>query len=326
MIGIEMSDDKLIFAADSGGSRIRAVLLHYDGHPLVTATGPGVASIPGTLPVEKTIRETVSRLIEKGGRAGVEIGTGYFSLGGPNSEEVELALARVLPASRIKVDREAKGNWFKACAPMLGVDACVMAGTGTVAMGLDGDAVICSGGWGPLFDDAGSGYSIGLAGLRKALLMLDRREAPTRLIEILKPYGNMPAQDDFAGRMAFRDRFLQLGRAEIAAVSPVVYRLFLEGDPAAAEIICEAAVAVARLAVSVAGKPDAKVLLMGGISAQAETFLPLCSKHLKALRPDMEILCRPEFSLFKAAVVMALLDAGAKPDFQNVLRTEYEWI
>lgn len=320
-----MHSEKLIFVADSGGSKTRAALLRQDGTPLAVTLKAGVASIPGTLPVARIIQETARALLEKSAKSPQDLSCGYFSLGGPNTEETAAALKLAFPGIRITVDREANGNWLKACAPLLGVDGCVMAGTGTVAIGLRADnALVCAGGWGPLYDDAGSGYSTGIAALRKALLMLDRRESATGLIEILRRYGKIPAPGDFAGRMQLKNRLLQLGRAEIAALAPVVYELFLQGDEAATAIIRQAADAIAQLAASVAGKPRARILGIGGVFTPADTFLPLCNEALQMIRPDVSIICRRAFNLFKAACIMGLKEAGLTPDFARIEKTSYE--
>ncbi|OGV56130.1 MAG: hypothetical protein A2X49_14585 [Lentisphaerae bacterium GWF2_52_8] len=320
-----MCSDNLIFAADSGGSRTRAALLRRDGTPLAVTIKAGVAAAPETLPVAQIIQETVGSLLKKSGKSPQDISCGYFSLGGPNTEETATALELALPGVRIAVDREARGNWFKACAPLLGVDGCVMAGTGTVAIGLShDDSLVFAGGWGPLYDDLGSGYFIGISTLRKALLMLERREQETGLIEILRRYGDIPPAGDFAGRMNLKSRLMQLNRAEIAGLTPSVYELFLEGDEAATSIIRQAAADIAQLAASIACKPESRILGIGGLFSQADTFLPLCNEAMRTIRPDISILCRPAFSLFKAACIMGLKEAGLTPDFESIEKTNYE--
>jgi len=317
--------DKIIFVADSGGSKTIAALLREDGTPLAVTIKAGVAAVPGTLPVGRIIQETADSLFKKSGKSPQDISCGYFALGGPNTEEIYEALNLTFPGICINVDREANGNWFKTCAQLLGVDGCVMSGTGTTAIGIrNNDKLVFAGGWGPLYDDAGSGYSIGVSGLRRALLMIDGREPKTRLTEILRPYGNISSAGDFAGRMNLKSRLMQLSRTEIAGLTPIVYKLFLEGDEVANGIIRQVALDLAQLAISVASKQNAKILGIGGIFSLWKTLRPLTNEVITMIRPDVSLICRPGFSLFKAACIMGLKEAGLTPNFEKIEKTNYE--
>ncbi|NKB70557.1 MAG: hypothetical protein GKR89_26095 [Candidatus Latescibacteria bacterium] len=58
----------------------------------------------------------------------------------------------------------------------------VIAGTGSMVLGKDGDETyLRAGGWGPALGDQGSGYSLGLAGLRAVLQARDGWGPPTNL-------------------------------------------------------------------------------------------------------------------------------------------------
>ena len=60
-----MHNGKIIFVADSGGSKTRAALLRQDGTALAVTVKAGVAAAPGTLPVARIVQETAQSLLEK---------------------------------------------------------------------------------------------------------------------------------------------------------------------------------------------------------------------------------------------------------------------
>lgn len=157
-------------------------------------------------------------------------------------------------------------------------------------------------------------------------MMIDHREPRTGLIDILQSYGGSPSAKDFIGRMNLKKNLMQLNRAEIAGLTPIVYKLFLEGDVAANAIIRNAASDIAKIGASVACKQKSVILGIGGVFSPADTFLPLCNDAIKIIRPNLSFVCRPEFSLFKAACIMGLREAGLTPDLKKIENTNYEEI
>lgn len=312
MASYHKSEGDVIFAADGGGSKTRMCLLNRESVILAETVGAGTAAVQeGLLPVQEIIGGMCRQILADVGVADSMVSSGYFSLGGPNTAEVEKALCLAFPHSKIILDREANGNWLKVCAPLLGIDAVLMAGTGSVAAGLVGGEVVFSGGWGPLYDDAGSGYWLGLAALRKVLLMLDGREKLTPLSEILRKFGLDSATGrDFKSRMQIKMALLKLSRSEIAGLAPEIFSLSRTGEPAAMEIILQAADALAGLAASVACCPRAHILGIGGVFKSGEHFQTICVGALKRIRPDAKFVFRDDFDLFKGACIMALTHAG----------------
>jgi N-acetylglucosamine kinase-like BadF-type ATPase len=76
-----------------------------------------------------------------------------------------------------------------------GPGVLVMAGTGSNVAGRTADgALTTAGGWGPALSDQGSGYWIGLDGLRAAFLAMDERR-PTTLLEAARAFWQLPSID-----------------------------------------------------------------------------------------------------------------------------------
>jgi len=312
----DQTAELLLLAADSGGSNTRMCLLNRAGVTIAGVRGAGVAApAEGVLPVGEIIGGLCGQLLAGAGVSESVLSGGYFSLGGPNAGEVERALRAALPSAPIVVDREANGNWLRACAPLLGIDAVLMAGTGSVAVGLAEGGVVFAGGWGPLYDDAGSGYFLGLSALRAVLLMIDGRERRTPLVDILRRFGIEPADNvGFDAHMRIRQPLLLLTRREIADLAPDVFVLADAGEPVAVELVRRAAEDLARLAAAVAARPNTRILVLGGLFHAGEPFKSACRDALHRVLPDAQYCFRADFDLLKAACLMALTRAGMTVD------------
>ncbi|MFN2234304.1 MAG: BadF/BadG/BcrA/BcrD ATPase family protein [Anaerolineales bacterium] len=114
----------------------------------------------------------------------------------------------------------------------------VVAGTGATAAGIrkkDHQTVI-HGGWGALLGDEGSGYAMGLLGLRAAARASEgRTSAPTQLVEAITQHFNLPGSD-FRFELVHLAYQKPLSRNEIAQVARVVTKLAAQNDPVAMQI------------------------------------------------------------------------------------------
>ncbi|TAK21276.1 MAG: hypothetical protein EPO26_15200 [Chloroflexota bacterium] len=135
--------------------------------------------------------------------------------------------------------------------------ACI-AGTGSVALGLDGrGSEARAGGWGPPFGDGGSGYWIGFQAIARALHRFDRGERDAILIRSLLErsgcrtlpellFGNVGASEESESASVYRGR--------VAALAPAVERAALDGDRDALEVFTGAGAELARLIEHIAAR------------------------------------------------------------------------
>lgn len=120
-----------------------------------------------------------------------------------------------------------------------GSGVLVLCGTGSMAWGKDpyGHEARC-GGWGPLFGDEGSGFDLGMNGLRAVCRMLDGRGPATRLhagiLEALEV-------DDIRAVLTLLGAEAGLPRARIASLARAVGEAADAGDDVAAELVASAA-------------------------------------------------------------------------------------
>jgi len=118
----------------------------------------------------------------------------------------------------------------------------ILAGTGSNVAGRDASGkIVTAGGWGPAMADQGSGHFIGLEGLRRGFLAIDRME-PSQLVDAVKDYWQL-------GSLGELIEFANSNPApEFSRLAPVVVDCAEKGDPVAQEVLEQAGVDLANLA------------------------------------------------------------------------------
>jgi N-acetylglucosamine kinase-like BadF-type ATPase len=125
---------------------------------------------------------------------------------------------------------DVEGAHWDAFGPKPGVLLAV--GTGSIAWGRDGEGrEIRVGGWGTPLSEEGSGYWLGMEGLRAVVRAADGRDPPTRLTP------------DLLGALGFSDHrelvpyVAEAPKGEVGALAPLVLEAAAGGDPAARTIV-----------------------------------------------------------------------------------------
>lgn len=184
----------------------------------------------------------------------------------------------------------------------------VILGTGAVAFTKTSDRIIKTGGFGYLFDDKGSGFSIGKDALRAVM-------------EWEEGYGQETLLTDSVQKQCGTTKITQLipdfyigGKRLLSSFAPLVFDAWEEGDRVAQRILEDNMQAVAKLIVN-AGRAltncrEIPVVLIGGITKREEVVLPLIQKYLdQETQPDTKYrlrVCR------EPAYIGALILAGMK--------------
>lgn len=298
---MKCGNEIVMLAADSGGTKTEWRWLTPAGETVRKKVSPGVAALhSGMLPVAEMIRKTAA---DMPGMVPAEI---YFSLGGPNVDEVVNALKKVWPDVPLTVEREASGDLIESCRHFLHCEAVVMGGTGVTAMGFppDGTRKFAEG-WGPLYGDLGSGGGIGLKTVQTFLRGVDGTAEAGRLAELFRNQTEGLNLTVFPGRMELKERINALTRRDLAALAPQVMALAMQKDAAAEKIIDESAEHMAGLAAAVAPQKGT-ILMLGGLFKLGEIYRQKCDKALHRVRPDCRWLWNERFSIgaFAAAKVL----------------------
>lgn len=222
---------------DGGASRTRAVVVDAEMRELGRAEGPA-AAVDARHPeraaevVERVMTEAVRRAEVTFPAAGL-----YAALAGAGRETarvaVELALTELRVARAVRVGTDVEAAFEDAFGDQPGI--LVMSGTGSVALGRsERGRVARVGGWGSLLGDEGSGYAVGLEGLRRIVRDIDGRGPETRLRDaVMAELGLVEVPELVVWAH-------DATKGDIAGLVPVVSESAGQGDAVAGEILVSA--------------------------------------------------------------------------------------
>jgi len=135
------------------------------------------------------------------------------------------------PALKVKIDNDAIIALVSGTKKLHGI--VVIAGTGSIVVGVNKGVVSRAGGWGPLLGDEGSGYLIGMNLLRAVCCAHDRNEKTVLLQATLKEL-NFQSATELIPWTYTQDK---INSARYAALSPIVFKAAVENDAEALSIL-----------------------------------------------------------------------------------------
>lgn len=279
------ADAEYTLGVDGGGSKTDAVILDTDGK--VVGTGLGGASnahFAGRRATAASFRRAIREAVKQAGidparitRAGCTFGT----------VAAEVLAELGIPATPAWFGESAVAFERAGIEEPRGVT--LVAGTGSACFATDGDKHASAGGWGALLGDEGSAYSIGLAGIRRALLADEGRCAPTVLVESVCRYFDVPTPRWVIGKLRV------LKQALTAGFAPEVSKAAQAGDAVAIEVMQSAGADLGELAAFTAGKvfereDEFPVVLAGGVFAAGELVIDPIRRILRQKFPNARIV------------------------------------
>ncbi|MBO7148966.1 MAG: XRE family transcriptional regulator [Clostridia bacterium] len=276
---------KHMIAIDGGGTKTE--FLHFDENGRILGRIVLGGSNPNTVGIDTTIT-TVLRGIEllnmgKGGLCGVFAGIAGCAMK-KNSERITKEILKHYPKCTVQVDSDIHcvlNSVRNAKKPI-----AVICGTGSVVYADDGQKLHRLGGWGYLFDKAGSGYDIG----RDAIYATLEVETGLASAGILSDAVHARAGGEL---MNILDELYLKGKDYIASFAKDAFYAYRQGDPVAKKIIEDTADRLAFL-INYAHKSfdtSGEVIISGGLTAHRDVLEKLLSDRLdKGIR-----LTFPEF-------------------------------
>ena len=273
--------DTTYLGVDGGGTRCRARIEDENGRLLGEASsGPATTRIG----IEKAWRSIMDAT--EAAAAQAHLGDEDFSrmraaigLAGLGRRGANAALGKIAHpfASTVFIS-----DGMAAClGAHSGADgAIVVAGTGSVGVGLIGGREIRIAGYGFPVSDEGSGADMGLQVVRLALRAADRRIELTPLLsEVLGAFDSDPYQ-----AVAWSE---EARATDYAAFAPIVMRHANAGDPVGRRIVERAADAIGDLLDLFLARGIERISLVGGLS---EAITPWLTPDLRARlkRPDAD--------------------------------------
>ena len=283
-----------LLGIDGGGSHTTAWLA--DEHFRVFAKAEAGASNPIKVGLARAQREILRAVREVRRRAqihGKELDAVCVGLAGAGSPPLHDQLLRWL---RKSVPARSHLLTIDAVIALAAADEStgiiVISGTGSIAYGRDDRGhVLRAGGWGSVFDDAGSGYDIGRKAIAGALRAVDGRDKPTRLTNALTRALKLGAMTDVVAK--------PLASSDIAALFPIILREAEAGDTLARQLCRDAGCDLADLALALVtrfGWKDCTVpiLCSGGVFQSSSLVRRSFARrvHARAPRARVSLLLR----------------------------------
>lgn len=223
-----------VIGIDGGATATRAVLLDDRGEELGRGgAGPALTDgNGGTIEID-ALATAAERAAEQAGQTlpVAALCAGLAGVGrAKDRATVEAALGTRGIASTSRVVTDAEAAFYDAFADRPGI--LLISGTGSIAWGRAEDGREArAGGWGSLIGDEGSGYDIGLRGLRAAARAADGRGSETELLARLTEQLGAGGPEDLLTWAA------NAAKSDVAGLAPLVCDLARAGDAVAAMIV-----------------------------------------------------------------------------------------
>lgn len=312
-----MKED-LVAALDGGGTKTVLVIADSCGQVLGIGKGGPVNAlfVPDSTAIE-SVQNAAKGAMERAGLsdeadAPVHVRAVYASVPGASREIIEAGLSGLVAYDVLQVEGDDYAT-FRGAFPE-GYGVVVLAGTGSFAMGRSPDGrTLTAGGWGPLLGDEGSGYAIGLAGLRAVALASEGRCEATVLMDMaMEMFGVERARDIIKAGLT---------RERIAGFAMAVSSAAAQGDDVACRILADAGADLGRLGGHIITGLGMKgqgcpVALSGGASKAGAPLRDSFAATIKRIDPSCKI-ADPKLSPAGGALLIAYDLAGIELDWER---------
>lgn len=297
---------RYVIGIDAGGTKTVGLLANDTGKIITKARGGGAnLVVHGELAVEKTLYQIIEDL-----EAPDPVSAVCLGMAGVDRDQDQQAVQGILRRLGLRQGVQIVPDpqiALVAGAPE-GVGIVVVAGTGSIAYGVDSDGNTArAGGWGYLLGDEGSAFWLGHAAIRQGVRAHDGRGPATTLLDRIATQLGLAVPDGLV--KWFYDQ--KLSRHRVADLASVVEEAANEGDEAASSLLDQAAQHLARAGRSVARQldfPDSyPVVLAGGVFRAC----PSLHRRIEAildLPPANVVLLEGEPAKGAVTLALALLD------------------
>jgi N-acetylglucosamine kinase-like BadF-type ATPase len=272
--GISM---KYVIGVDGGGTKTEASAYDSNGKVIATAI-KGFANLLNN--EEIALNNIVSSIKEITEKLGTEELNGVY-LGIAGSEVGEnLKIISDTIKRELKIDCVVMNDAEIALKAMLkGKDGILtIAGTGSVAFGINDNISSRCGGWGNLLGDEGSGYKISIEAIKRMIYEEENCIEKSKLTKKIMEYLEINSVDEVT-------KFVYSStKDEIAALTPIVARLGEVGDEIAAEILINEGRELAKTVENVyrkLGFNKCSIALVGGVIRKARVLRNAFEDYLR---------------------------------------------
>lgn len=271
--------------------------------------GPSNYLTAGIETTRKSLTEAVdSALTASGLHRPIE--TTYAGLAGvgllPLPQIIEDTVKEAIGSSEVFINSDGYVALYGAYAGRLGM--ILVSGTGSVAMGLDESKGFARvGGWGHILGDEGSGFHLGLEGLRVVARAHDGLSPPTLLTRRALDFLQMEQIEELV-----RVFYLEgIGKERLAMFSTEVIEAAAKSDQVAIDIVNEECKSLKRMVEVLKGRlrlSNPRLVLSGGLFENSEWFR---RRFIEELGDEVEIV-EPLFRPVTGAFMLALTSSSVQ--------------
>jgi N-acetylglucosamine kinase-like BadF-type ATPase len=307
--GSRGSRNPLVLGIDGGATKTAAALLDLEAERVYLGeAGPSNADAVGSEAALANLEEAVGE-VRTAARVEDGIGAAVIAVAGTVSPRVERDVSRVFGLDHVYVINDVVAAWAVGTLCKPGI--AVISGTGSHVFGVNAAGLSWrTGGWGHVLGDEGSGYWLGLHGLKAALAYRDASGPETVLLgEALAEY-DLEAIEDlptiFYGKPLTKD--------EIARFAMRVEQAAQGGDEVAADLFEQAG---RDLAVQIRGVVDSLglgpepflVALVGSVLHGSPILRARLEEHVAAFAPRAEFVV-PQLPPIAGSLLLAVRAEG----------------
>lgn len=270
-----------LIGLDGGGSKTIGLISDRAGNCLGRVTGSTTNyHLVGLGQTESTLKAIVTDLLNQVNLQIADCQSACFGLAGvgrPDDHQQVLHVCRKigLPV-RFILTHDAEIALVAGTGTREGVIA--ISGTGSIVYGRNHQGKAArAGGWGHLLGDEGSGYDIGLRGLRAVVRMSDGRQPSTLLVPEILTQISLTSPNQLVKWIS------QVDKSQIAQLADSVFQAAQAGDLTAQEIINHAsrelALSVQTVIQQLALPLSTQIVLNGGVFQNQASFVKSMQDH-----------------------------------------------
>ena len=299
---------ELVLGVDGGGTKTRAVIADSRQRVLGEAVaGPSNPLRVGLSDAAAAIKEAIDKACAEAGVQRSEIRAAEIGLAGVRRGDLRVRMREALSGlgiGSLEVVTDSDIALFGATGGEPGL--VVIAGTGSICCGINARGRhFCSGGWGPLAGDEGSGSWIARRALQAVAQASDGRGPKTRLAQAALDYFNSTTMDE----LALAIYAPSMTNERVAGLCRSVIEAAQADDEVAREIVLAAGRELGMAAAAVIrnlrlGEERFQVAYVGGVFAAGELVLEPLRRELSSVAPKA-FIAPPHLSPAVAAARMA---------------------
>lgn len=268
---------KYVIGVDGGGTKTEASAYDSTGKVIATAI-KGFANLLNN--EEIALNNIVSSIKEITEKLGTEELNGvYLGIAGSEVGENSKIISDTIK-KELKIDCVVMNDAEIALKAMLkGKDGILtIAGTGSVAFGINDNISLRCGGWGNLLGDEGSGYKISINAIKRMIFEEENSIEKSELSKKIMEYLEINSVEEVT-------KFVYSStKDEIADLTPIVARLGEAGDEIAAKILVNEGRELAKTVENVyrkLGFNKCSIALVGGVIRKAKVLRNAFEDYLR---------------------------------------------